>query len=76
MADLFDVSAAGTPLACLICGYDEGFVKREVQMVTSGTALLDTIWANKTAFGAVCQRCGFVHTFLGRQTTWKPRPDS
>ena len=73
MSDLFDVTAADQPLACLVCGYDDGFVKREVQMITSGAALLNAGWANKTAFGAVCQRCGFVHTFLGGDVTWTRR---
>ena len=50
-------------LACLVC---EGtrFTRREVLMNTSGMTYLGWDWANKTALGAICDQCGFVHSFM------------
>jgi hypothetical protein len=51
-------------LSCVVCGADE-FAYREVMMNTSGLTFLDLDWANKSALGAVCTTCGFVHAFMG-----------
>lgn len=60
-------------LACLVCGNDL-FQQREVLMNTSGATMFGVDWANKSADGAICTACGFVHTFLGPGHYWvKPQ---
>ena len=34
-------------------------------MTTTGMTFLDLDWLNQSAAGAICLRCGFVHTFMG-----------
>ena len=56
-------------LACHVC---EGnlFLQREIKMNTTGMSFLDLDWANKSADGAICRRCGYVHTFMGNGLQW------
>ena len=56
-------------LACHVC---EGllFAQREIKMTTTGMTLLDLDWLNRSADGAVCLRCGFVHTFMADAHQW------
>lgn len=56
-------------LTCQVCGGVE-FARREIKMTTTGMTLLDLDWLNKSADGAVCARCGFVHTFLADAHQW------
>lgn len=56
-------------LACHVCG-GASFVQREIKMTTTGMTFFDLDWANKSADGAICARCGFVHTFLGQPFQW------
>ena len=51
-------------LSCHAC---EGlvFAQREIKMTTTGMTFLDLDWLNRSAEGAICVRCGFVHTFMG-----------
>ena len=51
------------PLYCVICR-GEVFTDREVKLNTTGMELLDLAWANQSALGLVCGRCGYVHLFL------------
>ena len=39
-------------------------------MTTTGMTFLDLDWLNKSADGAVCTRCGYVHTFLADAHQW------
>jgi hypothetical protein len=76
---LFDVTvvtAGRKPLACLICGHDDGFVKREELMNTAGMTWMGWDWANKKAWAAICPRCGYVHTFMGVGLEWTERGDT
>lgn len=56
-------------LACAQCG-GLRFLQREIKMTTTGMTFFDMDWANKSADGAICLRCGFVHTFMGRGLQW------
>ena len=50
-------------LSCQICGGLD-FDQREIKMTTTGMTFFDLDWANKSAQGAICVRCGYVHTFM------------
>jgi len=56
-------------LTCQVC---DGalFSRREVKMNTTGLTFLDLDWLNASANGAICVRCGFVHTFMGDAHEW------
>jgi predicted nucleic-acid-binding Zn-ribbon protein len=56
-------------LACHACG-GTLFLRREIKMTTTGMTFFDLDWANKSADGAICTRCGFVHTFMGQGLQW------
>jgi hypothetical protein len=56
-------------LGCQVCG-GLRFLQREIKMTTTGMTFFDLDWANKSADGAICLRCGFVHTFMGRGLQW------
>ena len=57
------VLPSGDVLACVVCG-GRTFDRREVKMNTTGMSFMNLDWANKSADGAVCRLCGFVHSFL------------
>jgi hypothetical protein len=40
-------------------------------MNTTGMSFMDLEWANRSGDGAICQSCGFVHTFLDGNLTWR-----
>lgn len=56
-------------LSCQVC---EGavFAQREIKMTTTGMTFFDLDWLNRSADGAICVRCGFVHTFMGDAHQW------
>lgn len=56
-------------LGCQVCGGTR-FLQREIKMTTTGMTFFDLDWANKSADGAICTRCGFVHTFMGNGLQW------
>jgi hypothetical protein len=58
-----------TFLGCLVCG-GLFFAQREIKMTTTGMTFLDLDWLNRSAEGAICVRCGFVHTFMGDAHQW------
>lgn len=60
------VDVAGRQLSCLVC-QSTTFVHRTITLTTSGFA---NSGFNKQGDAAVCQECGYVHTFLGAQITW------
>ena len=39
-------------------------------MTTTGMTLFDMDWLNRSADGAICVRCGFVHTFMAQAHQW------
>ena len=56
-------------LSCQVCS-GLLFAQREIKMTTTGMTFFDLDWLNKSADGAICLRCGFVHTFLGDAHQW------
>ena len=56
-------------LSCQICS-GLLFGRREVKMTTTGMTFFDLDWLNASAEGAICIRCGFVHTFMGNGYQW------
>lgn len=61
-----------TPFRCQVCS-SELFFDREVKLNTTGAELFDFGWANQSATGLVCARCGYVHLFLNNTIEmWKP----
>jgi len=52
-------------LTCQVCAILV-FARREIKMTTTGMTFLDLDWANRSADGAICVRCGFVHTFMAQ----------
>ncbi|PKW17392.1 hypothetical protein [Saccharopolyspora spinosa] len=62
----------GRAFRCLVCGCSE-FWDREVKLNTSAAEFFDLAWANRSALGLICARCGYVHEFAGRDKPelWK-----
>jgi predicted nucleic-acid-binding Zn-ribbon protein len=58
------VTVFDRPLLCLVCGAGE-FWDREVKLNSSAMEFLDLGWANQSALGLICARCGYVHEFVG-----------
>lgn len=56
-------------LACHTCG-GLVFAQREIKMTTTGMTFMDLDWLNRSADGAICVRCGYVHTFMGDGHQW------
>lgn len=61
----------GAVLSCLVCG-GQRFARREVKLNTTGMTFMDLDWANRSGDGAICESCGFVHTFLDGDLIWDP----
>lgn len=61
-------------IGCVVCGATR-FDHREVLMNTSGLTFFDLDWANKSAAGAICRACGYVHTFMGDRVEWRSPDD-
>ncbi len=57
------VTVAGRPLTCVVCGTDR-FTYREVKLNTTGLTFFDLDWLNRSGTGAICERCGYLHTFV------------
>ena len=56
-------------LSCQVCS-GLMFARREIKMTTTGMTFLDLDWANRSADGVICVRCGFVHTFMAEAHQW------
>ncbi|NYI45171.1 putative nucleic-acid-binding Zn-ribbon protein [Nocardioides aromaticivorans] len=56
-------------LSCQVCACLV-FSQREIKMTTTGMTFMDLDWLNRSADGAICVRCGFVHTFMGDAHQW------
>jgi len=61
--------------SCTVC-QGRLFADREVKLNTSGAEFFGFGWANQSAKGLVCLRCGYVHLFMpGMVRTWEPPKD-
>jgi hypothetical protein len=69
---LVTVGPDRAPLYCLVC-QGQLFTRREIKLNTSGMEILGLDWANRSGTGLICDRCGFVHTFVGNEfELWDP----
>ncbi len=59
-------------LRCVVCGADR-FERRDISMNTPGMTFLGWDWLNRTAVGAICVYCGYVHQFM-RTVQWEFQP--
>ncbi|RKT86563.1 hypothetical protein SAMN05421805_106216 [Saccharopolyspora antimicrobica] len=55
----------GRAFRCLVCDH-AWFRPREVKLNSTGAELFGLAWANASALGLVCDECGYVHEFAGR----------
>jgi len=55
--------------ACHVCG-GVAFYRREVKLQTTGMTFFDLDWLNRSADGAICAGCGYVHLFAGDAHEW------
>ncbi|GAA4864267.1 MULTISPECIES: hypothetical protein [Saccharopolyspora] len=63
----------GRAFRCLVCGHAR-FSSREVKLNSTGAELFNVAWANQSAMGLICARCGYVHEFTGnRPELWKEK---
>lgn len=53
----------GVSVTCLLCRNDR-FTRQEVKLTTTGMSALNLDWANPSATGLTCARCGYVHLFV------------
>ncbi|MEM9402826.1 MAG: hypothetical protein AAGA44_10090 [Pseudomonadota bacterium] len=53
----------GRRLHCVVCGNDH-FRHRRVPLNSPLRSLLKLDWLNNTGQIAVCEKCGYVHTFI------------
>ena len=62
----------GKAFRCLVCGHP-WFWSREVKLNSTGAEFFDMAWANASATGVICDECGYVHEFAGRNRPqlWK-----
>lgn len=65
----FFIRPTKTFLSCHVCG-GLLFAQREIKMTTSAMTFFNLDWLNRAAEGAICLRCGLVHTFLGDAHDW------
>jgi len=63
------LTVLGNPFTCRTCGTDR-FYQREIKLQTTGLTFFDLDWLNRSADGAICAACGFVHTFAGDAHRW------
>lgn len=54
-------------LVCQVCRHDK-FWRTEGQLNTSVATFFNLDWANPSAACFVCDRCGYIHWFLPRES--------
>ena len=59
------------PFTCHVC-QGKVFTSREIKLNTTGAEFFNMGWANQSATGLVCQKCGYLHTFASAVELWKP----
>ncbi|MER7079601.1 hypothetical protein [Saccharopolyspora kobensis] len=58
------VTVLGRAFGCLVCGH-AWFWSREVKLNSTGAEFFGLAWANESAMGLICDKCGYVHEFAG-----------
>ncbi|MFI7387237.1 zinc ribbon domain-containing protein [Streptomyces sp. NPDC049813] len=66
MAKAVRVSLGEMWITCQVCKNDS-FRERGVKLNSTGAELFKMAWADETATGLICQRCGYVQLFANRQ---------
>jgi hypothetical protein len=65
-------SAWGRDPAARVCN-GTLFYDREIKLNTTAAEAFSMSWENEPADGLVCQRCGYLHTFVsGSVELWEP----
>jgi predicted nucleic-acid-binding Zn-ribbon protein len=54
----------GKPIHCQVCAGD-AFLTREIKMNTTGMEFMNVAFANQSALGLICTKCGYIHEFMG-----------
>jgi DNA-directed RNA polymerase subunit RPC12/RpoP len=57
-------TVSGKPLHCQHCSH-RLFFQQQAQLNTAFLSLINLDWLNRSADIYVCERCGFLHWFLG-----------
>jgi len=70
-AALVTVGTARHRFACNVC-QGNLFFNREIKLNTSGAEFFNMGWANQSATGLVCEKCGYLHTFVSDVELWEP----
>lgn len=65
MAKAVRASLGDTWITCQVCRGDR-FRERGVKLNSTGLELMNWAWADETATGLICHRCGYVHLFVNR----------
>ena len=69
---LVTIGAGRLRFACPACKGNL-FYDRQIKLNTTGAEFFNMGWANESADGLVCQRCGYLHTFVsGSVELWQP----
>jgi len=66
MAKAVRVSLGEMWITCHVCKSDL-FRERGVKLNSTGGEFFNVAWADETATGLICLRCGYVHLFVNRQ---------
>ncbi|CAL9339506.1 hypothetical protein SUDANB9_00238 [Streptomyces sp. enrichment culture] len=66
MAKAVRASLGELQITCQVCKSDL-FRERGVKLNSTGGELFNLAWADETATGLICLRCGYVHLFVNRQ---------
>ncbi|MDN5853956.1 MAG: DNA-binding protein [Actinomycetia bacterium] len=66
----YGLRVAGEDFTCIACKHGKRFIQREIKLNTTGMSFMGLDWLNEAADGAVCERCGYVHSFLGNNHQW------
>lgn len=71
-ASLVTVGDERHPFSCTVCR-GTLFADREIKINTTGAEFFNMGWANESATGLVCERCGYLHTFMSEAIElWAP----
>lgn len=68
---LVTVSSDRLAFTCHVCRGNI-FGEREVKINTTGAEFFNMGWANQSATGLVCFRCGYLHIFVSDVEFWEP----
>ncbi|MET9494452.1 hypothetical protein [Streptomyces sp. NPDC006552] len=66
MAKAVRVSLGDMWITCQVCKHDV-FRERGVKLNSTGGEFFKVAWADETATGLICMRCGYVQLFANRQ---------